>query len=51
VDGGLKAENVHLATEAGANVIVAGSAIFNSKRPREVMTAMRASAAEHPYRA
>ena len=51
VDGGLKAENVHLATEAGANVIVAGSAIFNSKRPREVITAMRASAAEHPYRA
>ena len=49
VDGGLKAENVHLATEAGANIIVAGSAIFNSKRPREVMAAMRESAAQHPY--
>ncbi len=49
VDGGLKAENVHLATEAGANIIVAGSAIFNSKRPREVMEAMRESAANHPY--
>ncbi|SES66272.1 ribulose-phosphate 3-epimerase [Natronincola peptidivorans] len=30
VDGGIKPDNVHLVTEAGANVIVAGSAIFNS---------------------
>ena len=28
VDGGIKKDNVHLALEAGANVIVAGSAIF-----------------------
>lgn len=28
VDGGITAENVHLALEAGANVIVAGSAVF-----------------------
>ncbi len=50
VDGGWKAENVHLATEAGANVIVAGSAIFGSKKPRAVIEQMRESAAEHPYR-
>ena len=41
VDGGLKPENVKLATDAGANVIVAGSAIFQSKRPRAVITQMR----------
>ncbi len=51
VDGGWKAENVHLATEAGANVIVAGSAIFGSKKPRAVIEQMRESAAEHPYQA
>jgi len=49
VDGGLKPDNVHLATEAGANVIVAGSAIFGAKRPRAVIAAMRATADEHPY--
>ncbi len=50
VDGGLTAENIHLATEAGANVIVAGSAIFKAKKPRSVINAMRRSAAEHPYK-
>lgn len=44
VDGGLKPENVKLATDAGANVIVAGSAIFQSKRPRAVIAQMRNSA-------
>jgi len=29
VDGGIKADNVHILTEAGANVIVAGSAVFS----------------------
>ncbi len=28
VDGGITADNVHVALEAGANVIVAGSAVF-----------------------
>lgn len=51
VDGGLKPENIHLATEAGANIIVAGSAVFGSKRPRSVIAAMRESAAKHPYQA
>ena len=30
VDGGIDASNVHLALEAGANVIVAGSAVFKN---------------------
>lgn len=30
VDGGIKLDNVHKVIEAGANIIVAGSAIFNS---------------------
>ena len=51
VDGGLKPDNVALATEAGANIIVAGSAIFGAKRPRQVIASMRATAAEHPYKA
>ncbi len=50
VDGGLKPDNIHLATEAGANIIVAGSAIFGAKRPRAVIDAMRETAAEHPYK-
>ncbi|MBR2906580.1 MAG: ribulose-phosphate 3-epimerase [Clostridia bacterium] len=49
VDGGVYDSNVHLVTEAGANVIVAGSAIFGSKTPRKVILAMRRSAEEHPF--
>lgn len=37
VDGGIKADNVHLAVEKGANVIVAGSAVFNADNPKEVV--------------
>ena len=51
VDGGLKPDNIALATEAGANVIVAGSAIFLSPDPKRVIDEMRATADEHPYRA
>ncbi len=50
VDGGLKPENVALATEAGANIIVAGSAIFRAKHPRAVIAEMKQIAEEHPYR-
>jgi len=49
VDGGLTAENVGLATEAGANIIVAGSAIFGAKHPRAVIEKMREEADAHPY--
>ena len=51
VDGGLTAENVGLATEAGANVIVAGSAVFNAAKPSDVIKKMKAEAAAHPYKA
>lgn len=49
VDGGISADNAGLVTSAGANVIVAGSAIFGSPRPRQVMLAMRTAAKENPY--
>ena len=49
VDGGLNPDNVGLATAAGANIIVAGSSIFQARRPRAVISAMRSAAAEHPY--
>ncbi len=44
VDGGIKADNIHLVTEAGANIIVAGSAIFNSNNIEETVTLMRRNA-------
>lgn len=49
VDGGIYEENAHLVTEAGATVIVAGSAIFGSKTPRKVITSMRQTAELRPY--
>ena len=51
VDGGLKAENIGLATAAGANVIVAGSSIFGSRKPRAVIDSMRKVAAENTWHA
>ena len=38
VDGGIDAGNVHLALEAGANVIVAGSAVFKNDVAENVKT-------------
>ena len=35
VDGGIKIENVKMILEAGANVIVAGSAVFEKERTAE----------------
>lgn len=49
VDGGISADNAGLVTAAGANVIVAGSAIFGSQRPRQTMLAMRTAAKDNPY--
>ena len=51
VDGGLSESNVGFATECGANVIVAGSAIFKSPKPRYVITQMREAAHQHKYKA
>ena len=50
VDGGINAENVGLLTSAGANVIVAGSAIFKSKKPRAVIRQMKDAAAENTFK-
>lgn len=41
VDGGINENNAHLAIGAGANVIVAGSAIFGSKTPSKVIKKIR----------
>ena len=50
VDGGISEENTAVVTAAGANIIVAGSAIFKSKKPRSVIEAMRKAADENPYK-
>ena len=49
VDGGINDKNVGLASSAGANVIVAGSAIFKSPKPRLAISALREAVAENPY--
>ena len=43
VDGGLNTETVKHAAAAGANVIVAGSAVFKADDPAQVMQSMRES--------
>jgi ribulose-phosphate 3-epimerase len=50
VDGGINAKNVGVLTSAGANVIVAGSAIFKAKKPRAVIHEMKQTAANNPFR-
>ena len=49
VDGGITEKNVGLATSSGANVIVAGSAIFKAPRPRQAIALMRDAAEQNPY--
>lgn len=49
VDGGINESNVGYCTGAGANVIVAGSAIFNSKKPRSVIFGMKEAAKMNPF--
>ncbi len=49
VDGGIGEDNAAYCTEAGANILVAGSALFKTKRPRSVMQKMREAAREHPF--
>ena len=46
VDGGIKASNVHRVVQAGADTVVAGSAIFNDTQTvAEAMTELRAASA------
>ena len=49
VDGGMNEKNIGLAVSSGANVIVAGSAIFKSSKPHQIMTNMREIAAQNPF--
>lgn len=43
VDGGLSINTIDKATSAGANVIVAGTSIFHSSDPSQVISAFRKS--------
>lgn len=43
VDGGLGPATIDQAADAGANVIVAGSAVFGAKDPSEVISVLRNS--------
>ena len=49
VDGGINADNVGLLTSAGANIIVAGSAIFKAKKPKQVIQDMKDAAVKNPF--
>jgi ribulose-phosphate 3-epimerase len=44
VDGGISLETIEIAREAGADTFVAGSAVFNSPEPAEMITRLRALA-------
>lgn len=41
VDGGLGLGTIDQAADAGANVIVAGSAVFSAQDPKEVISKLR----------
>ena len=44
VDGGISLETIEIAREAGADTFVAGSAVFNSDEPAEMINLLRAKA-------
>jgi ribulose-phosphate 3-epimerase len=44
VDGGISLETIEIAREAGADTFVAGSAVFNSPDPAEIIMQLRALA-------
>lgn len=49
VDGGINEKTVGLASSSGANVIVAGSAIFKAPKPRLAIGALREAINANPY--
>lgn len=51
VDGGVTADNLKLVTSAGANVIVAGSAIFRANDPAAVVADMISTGEKYPFEA
>jgi ribulose-phosphate 3-epimerase len=44
VDGGIDARTIEIAAEAGANVFVAGSAVYRAPDPAAMVTSLRALA-------
>lgn len=44
IDGGIGLNNIHKTTEAGANVIVAGSAVFNAPDMAEIISELKEKA-------
>lgn len=44
VDGGISLETIEIARDAGADTFVAGSAVFNSEDPAEMVNALRKKA-------
>jgi ribulose-phosphate 3-epimerase len=42
VDGGISLETIEIAREAGADTFVAGSAVFNSADPAQMINLLRA---------
>ncbi|MBQ9161853.1 MAG: ribulose-phosphate 3-epimerase [Clostridia bacterium] len=48
-DGGINADNAGSVIASGVNILVAGSSIFKSKKPRTVIQTMRASEETHPF--
>lgn len=51
VDGGLSEKTVDVAAEAGANVIVAGSAVFSAEDPGQVIATLREAVERRRVRA
>ena len=51
VDGGIGPDNIGLLTSNGANVIVAGSAVFKANDYNEVISRMLSEAEKSPYKA
>ena len=47
VDGGISLDTVETAAKAGANVLVAGSAIFGSSDPEKTISELRSKAAKY----
>ena len=47
VDGGISADTIDQAAEAGADCFVAGSAVYSAKDPAAAVAALRAAAARH----
>jgi ribulose-phosphate 3-epimerase len=49
VDGGIDANNIDVVTKAGANIVVAGSAIYNTPNVGEAIKQMKLNAFKRNY--